>query len=67
MPLLYLVSVSLPYQKINPFQVAAGLCLVTLVVLALHWFIEMRRRAWQSGTQRALNSPPVLFRLFSVK
>lgn len=54
MPLLYLVAVSLPYQKDNPLQVAAVLCLVIFIVLALHWVTEKRRPAWQQTAQRAL-------------
>jgi peptidoglycan/LPS O-acetylase OafA/YrhL len=54
MPLLYLVAVSLPYQKDNPLQVAAMLCLVIFIVLALHWVTEKRRPAWQQTAQRAL-------------
>lgn len=54
MPLLYLVAVSLPYQKGNPLQVAAVLCLVILIVLALHWVTEKRRPAWQQTAKRAL-------------
>jgi len=54
MPLLYLVAVSLPYQKDNPLQVGAVLCLVILIVLALYWITEKRRPAWQQMARSAL-------------
>lgn len=54
MPLLYLVSVTLPYQKNNPLQVLAALFLVFLVLIVLHWATEKRRPLWRQLAQSAL-------------
>ena len=54
MPLLYLVSVTLPYQKNNSLQVSAALFLVFLILMVLHWATEKRRRAWRQIAKRAL-------------
>lgn len=60
MPLLYLAAVSLPYQKGNSLQVAAVLCLVLMIIQALHWATEKRRLFWQHAARLALHNLKLL-------
>jgi peptidoglycan/LPS O-acetylase OafA/YrhL len=56
MPLLYLASVSIPYDKSNDVHVFLVILSVVFVVLVLYEFTENKRNYWRAATQSSLNS-----------
>jgi peptidoglycan/LPS O-acetylase OafA/YrhL len=47
MPLLYLISVTVPYQKSESGEVLLVLGMLGVMVGILHWFTEKRRNIWR--------------------
>ena len=58
MPLLYLVSVWVPYNQGDSLQVASALVLVVSIILTLHWVTERRRHVWYRWAQAAIGGLP---------
>ena len=54
MPLLYLVSVTVPYNKSSSIEVLMVMLLVIGIVTGLHWVTERNRRAWHRFAESAL-------------
>jgi peptidoglycan/LPS O-acetylase OafA/YrhL len=47
MPILYLISVAVPYDKNNSIEVFLAIALLCGIIVALHWFTEKRRNLWR--------------------
>ena len=54
MPLLYLISVSLPYRTANNYLVILSLSIMFPIILLLHSVSENRRQDWRNLSQKAL-------------
>jgi peptidoglycan/LPS O-acetylase OafA/YrhL len=55
MPLLFLASVSIPYDKSNVVHVFLVILSVVVVVLVLYEFTENKRNYWRAASQNTLN------------